>query len=400
MQTQRFDVLLAGGGLAACICAWRVRQLRPELKVAVVESGRRLLGEQTWSFFEADLSAEQLAWLAPAIAHRWDGYEVVFPGRRRRLATPYCSVTSASLRAAVEPVLREGEAQGGGCFLEARVETVDADRIRLTDGRVLEAACVLDARGAGEGSGLDRLQLGYQKFLGQELRLARPHGLSVPRIMDATVPQLDGYRFVYVLPFGPRELLVEDTYYADGPGLDTAPLRGRIADYLAAHGWELEAVLREEEGVLPIALGGDVEALWDSASEGGARGGASASVPRIGLRAGLFHPTTGYSLPDAVETADRVARARELTTKALLPTLRAHALGTWSGRSFYRLLNRMLFRAGAPQSRWRVLERFYGLPEPLVQRFYAGRTTLWDKARILSGKPPVPLWEAMAQLRE
>ena len=47
-----------------------------------------------------------------------------------------------------------------------------------------------------------------------------------------------------------------------------------------------------------------------------------------------------------------------------------------------------------------MLERFYGLSEGLVRRFYAGRSTLLDKARILTGKPPVPIRRALRELRE
>jgi len=63
-------------------------------------------------------------------------------------------------------------------------------------------------------------------------------------------------------------------------------------------------------------------------------------------------------------------------------------------------LNRMLFRAARPDQRYRVLERFYRLPQPLIERFYAGETTLADKARILSGKPPVPIGAALTCLVE
>ena len=72
----------------------------------------------------------------------------------------------------------------------------------------------------------------------------------------------------------------------------------------------------------------------------------------------------------------------------------------WGERRFYRLLNRMLFRAAGPERRWRVFQRFYGLPEGVVRRFYAGRSTALDKARILAGKPPVPVVAALRQLRE
>ncbi|HEX2561365.1 lycopene cyclase family protein [Phenylobacterium sp.] len=47
-----------------------------------------------------------------------------------------------------------------------------------------------------------------------------------------------------------------------------------------------------------------------------------------------------------------------------------------------------------------MLERFYRLPQPLIERFYAGRPSLADKVRILAGKPPVPVRRALAALPE
>ncbi|BBI64021.1 hypothetical protein HSBAA_53270 [Vreelandella sulfidaeris] len=59
------------------------------------------------------------------------------------------------------------------------------------------------------------------------------------------------------------------------------------------------------------------------------------------------------------------------------------------------MLNRMLFLAGPDDKRWQVMQRFYGLNDGLIARFYAGRLTLADQARILTGKPPVPVREAL-----
>jgi lycopene beta-cyclase len=42
------------------------------------------------------------------------------------------------------------------------------------------------------------------------------------------------------------------------------------------------------------------------------------------------------------------------------------------------------------------LEHFYRLPPATIGRFYAGRSTLLDKARILSGRAPVPVRPALA----
>ena len=47
-----------------------------------------------------------------------------------------------------------------------------------------------------------------------------------------------------------------------------------------------------------------------------------------------------------------------------------------------------------------MLQRFYRLPQPLVERFYAGRPSLIDRARILAGSPPVPIGRALKALPE
>ena len=62
------------------------------------------------------------------------------------------------------------------------------------------------------------------------------------------------------------------------------------------------------------------------------------------------------------------------------------------------MLTKMLFGAARPQQRYRLLERFYRLPEGLIERFYAGHSTIADKLRVLAGKPPVPIGAAAASL--
>jgi lycopene beta-cyclase len=208
--------------------------------------------------------------------------------------------------------------------------------------------------------------------------------------MDATVEQFGAYRFVYLLPFDDRTVLVEDTYYADQPNLDRPALKQRIDDYVRSRGWTIEAVVAEEEGVLPIALDGDIDAFWADGPP----------VARAGLLAGLFHPVTGYSLPDAVRLARMIAEQEDLSSAALRRLTESHSKDLWRGRAFYRLLNRMLFRAARPDERWRVFQRFYGLSDGVLRRFYAGTSTMLDKLRILTGKPPVPFGRALRQVRE
>ena len=58
----------------------------------------------------------------------------------------------------------------------------------------------------------------------------------------------------------------------------------------------------------------------------------------------------------------------------------------------------MLFLAARPETRYRILQRFYGLPEPLIGRFYAAQSSALDKLRILAGKPPVSIVPALKAL--
>ncbi len=62
---------------------------------------------------------------------------------------------------------------------------------------------------------------------------------------------------------------------------------------------------------------------------------------------------------------------------------------------FYRMLDIMLFRAARPEERYRIMERFYRLNPDLIARFYAAESTPYDKLRILTGKPPIPIPRAL-----
>lgn len=371
-----YDLILVGGGLANGLIAWRLAQTRPELRLLLLEQGPALGGNHTWSFHQHDLSEAQFAWLRPLVTHEWPWHMVHFPERQRRLHSGYASLGTARFDAVLRDHLH------GRVRLETPVTEVTPSGVTLAGGERLRAAAVIDGRGPRD---CPQLVLGYQKFLGQEVRLQTPHGLQAPLLMDACVEQHDGYRFVYLLPLAPDRLLIEDTYYADGAQLGDAALRQRITAYAEARGWRIAEVLREERGVLPIVLGGDLDAFlatWQG-------------VPRSGLAAALFHATTGYSLPHAVQVAERIATLPVVSTPALLACLQDETRRAWRRQGFFRLLNRMLFLAGEPDRRWRVMQRFYGLPEPLIQRFYAGRPSLADRLRILSGKPPVPVMPAL-----
>ncbi|MBO0905941.1 lycopene beta-cyclase CrtY [Jiella sonneratiae] len=373
------DIALVGGGLANGLIAWRLAERRPDLKIAVFEAGDAVGGNHTWSFHEGDLTADEHRWMAPFVTYAWPDNEVRFPNRRKRLGTGYRSVSSERFRERLTARL------GGQIRCRRPAVAVSPTSVVLADGSEIAARAVVDGRGHAASR---HIRLGFQKFLGQEIEMAAPHGVARPVIMDATVPQSDGYRFVYLLPLTETRLLVEDTYYADGAELDRDRLAASIGDYLGIRGWQPRAIVREEEGILPIAIDGDIEAFWAE----------KAGVAASGLAAALFHPTTGYSLPDAVKLADRLALMSDHSAAAIHAETRRHSVETWKARGFFRMLNRLLYFAGDASERYRILEHFYRLDAPLVARFYAARLKTRDKLRILTGKPPVPFGNAIRVL--
>lgn len=374
-----YDVIFAGGGLASCLTAYRLRQRQPQLKLLILEAARRLGGNHTWSLFPTDLTAAEFDWVEPVIMHSWDQYEVRFPELQRVLTTGYCTTDSDFFHTFMMGAL-------GDCVqLRAPVQKLTQTNVQIEGGEELTARCVIDGRGPTSSP---HLLLGYQKFTGQVLSLEADHGLEGPIIMDATVAQDGDYRFFYTLPTGPRELLVEDTRYSDSMTIDADT--SAIADYARAQGWAVQHVLRQEQGALPITLGGDIDAFWKAAQR----------IPRIGLRAALFHATTGYSFADAVRTADAIAAEKIVDSDGLFEFLSERSRRHWRQQSYWRMLNRMLFLAAEPDRRWVVMQRFYRLDQQLIERFYAGRSTAADKLRILTGRPPVAILRALKSLPE
>jgi lycopene beta-cyclase len=367
----RSSHLIVGGGLAGGLAALALADEGRGPEVTLVEGGTALGGDvdHTWSCHESDLDQDVRGLVMPLVAHRWPAQIVRFPGRERQLETGYLTVTG-------ERFARFGrerlERSGARLVFGARAVEVGERHVRLADGRVLEAEMVLDARGSEPDAGGGR---GYQKFVGLELALADDGPWELPVVMDASVEQSEGFRFVYVLPFSRRRVLVEETVYSEDALVDADAYSRRVAAYVEASGARVDRVLRREIGVLPLPLADEKKADEE-------RGGPLA----IGYRGRFFHGVTGYSLPEAARVARTVSRTqtREEAARALMTLSQARA----GQRRFQRLLARLLFRALPPATRWTALDRFYRLPDETIARFYASRSTAFDRARMLVGRPP------------
>ena len=365
----RFDCVLVGGGLQNALTALALSRHQPGSRVALVERGARLGGNHTWCFHAGDVSEAALPFVEPLVIRRWPGYDVMFPSYERELDEAYAAVSSSQLHDVVSRL--PASMPGFTLFFEEEATSVQATRVRLASGRVLEAPLVVDARGPDGFS--PKAGVAYQKFVGLELSVEAGTAPARPVLMDARVPQVDGFRFFYVLSLSSDRVLVEDTYYSDSPALDRGALRQEILAYACRIGLRVRGIERQESGVLPLP------------KQPFSAGSDAAGIITAGYRGGWFHPTTGYSFPLAVRFAQALAQGD-------LGAARERIARVWGAQRaqqrFCTHLNWMLFELFEPGDRFRVLEKFYRLPAPSIRRFYALESTRADRLRLLCGRPP------------
>jgi lycopene beta-cyclase len=357
------EFIIVGGGLQGGLIALAVRHFRPAARVTVIERDRRPGGNHTWCFHTNDLPAEAEPFVRPLVVADWPAYTVLFPAFSRTVHSRYSAITSQQFACVIEQ---------SGCELLTNTEVtrLAANRVTLSDGTELTAGCVIDARGPSAAG--RPVAGGYQKFLGLEIETDRPWPESLPTVMDASVPQDDGYRFVYTLPLTRHRVLIEETHFSDTPRLDKTVLRRRAGEYADARDLGPWQVVREECGVLPMPWVGSGVNVPDAGPVVG------------GYAGGWFHPATGYSFPLAVRLALAVATADDPRAAA-----RRLARRFAPRQRFARFLNRLLFTLVVPDQRWQVFRRLYrALPDAVMNRFYSLDFGPLDAVHMVVGWPP------------
>ena len=225
---------------------------------------------------------------------------------------------------------------------------------------------VFDCRGA-----VDRKQeqSGFQKFYGLELEIeSGPQLPQIPLLMDACIEQIDGFRFLYVLPISPQRLFIEDTRYSQNPDLDEEVYQREILSWVQKNNWTLKAISHVERGVLPIPL---------------LRQSKSTDHRKIGLAGNRFHYITGYSLGAITEQLDGMLADEPKSKSSEIQ------------KSIFIILNRLMFWGVDSENRIKIFKFFYKLPKDTIERFYAGKLKICDLKIFFSTKPPVSIRKAI-----
>ncbi len=251
--------------------------------------------------------------------------------------------------------------------------------VALADGSTLTASVVVDAAGrwrpldARPSRTVPAEQTAYGVILDEDAvtPLVKP-GEALFMDWRADYDE-DGWpTFVYVVPLGEGQVLVEETSLARRPGLPLATLRRRLHARLDHHGISAPKDARTEK----------VSFRVDHRRHSGT------TVLGFGAAAPLIHPATGFSVAASLRLAPEVARAIAENLPDPDRALKAARETVWSpaAKAIHRVRHiglEALLRM-PPQEVPGFFEQFFVLPEEHRWAYLTGRDDLAGTAAAMA----------------
>lgn len=354
------DVLVAGAGPAgralAAACAGR------GLHTALVDPAPERPWRATYAAWAGELPADLPAGVLAATGR---GRAVALT--EHDLGWVYAVLDTAALHGHLAAA---GPAAEAGRVADVRHGPAGST-VRLTDGRELVAAVVVDATGGGPAlGGRPRHRVRAEQTA---VGVIVPEQLAAPVLEGAGALFMDwradhgaqGWpTFLYGVPLGGNRVLLEETSLARRPGLGLSELRRRLVARLAARGIHPPADAAEER----------VRFTLDDRLPRPGR------IVPFGAAAPLVHPATGFSVATALRLAPRVAAALERGLRPGGGPVRAAASGWRAVWSPAALAVHVVRRRGLevllrmpPAEVPAFFEVFLGLPGPQRWAYLTGR---------------------------
>jgi len=393
-MSKAFDFAIIGGGLAGSLLFAALKRQNPHLQIGLFEKNSTLCGEHHWCFQDADIPTGARPWLEGLLSQSWNEQEVLFPSYSRVLRTPYHCIKSEDLAAKLRDISPQQ------IYLDHELigteETADQRHLLKFENQnsIVAHSYILATNHAHRTpQGKDLKNTGWQKFVSLEVELESPHGLQRVLLRDVRQPQIDGYRFFCVLPLTETRLLIEDTYCSNHAILKEERIEKEILAYAERQGWEIKEIARHQHGTLPLHL------QMSPSPEEKTAAGNPLSPPSLGDEARFVHPVTGHSGAASLRMIQDILDRSNLTMASLRKCIRERLEKESSNYHYLSLMNRLLFLATKNENRYKIFEKFYQYPEPLIDRFYAGKLTLMDRARIVMTKPPTSMQSTIDALR-
>lgn len=366
--------LIAGAGLAGLSLAVALLERGWSGPLALVDRRTAYARDRTWCTWDVPGA---LGPFAPAVSRRWASWVVVGPDGREAVhrdpGRPYVHLDARDVHAlALARLARDGVAPALG----VAVQDVRPGRVATASG-TLTADVVVDARGVAPAPGPGAIAL-TQGLLGWEVEVEHPvFDPARATLMDlgALRPADPRHlRFLYVLPFGTRRALVEDTSIGRTAPADDVR-RAALTAWLAGAGAGRFTVAHEERGRIPMALGATPR---------------RPGVVAVGQAGGAVRASSGYAF---ARTQRHVAAVADALVAGREPPHRA------GGRRAAALDAVFLQALDADPAAFG--DRFRALvartPAAAFARFMADASSPADELRVAAAMPPLPF--ARAALR-
>ena len=319
-----YDYIIAGGGASGLSLAYHLNQAGlTDKRILLVERAPKTLNDRTWCFWEAGENAfESILYRTwDRLAFYGNGFDRVFdiaPYRYKLLrGIDFYQFMDRWL--AQQPNIERLYADvtdtgtdGNTAVLHASGQRYEADWIfnslqypvLSSESLVLNPQVTTDRT---KHQALRTKHFLFQHFTGWVIETEQDaFDVTTPTLMDFRVAQpvirdmRGDTRFVYVMPFGPRQALVEYTVFSPELLRDDeyrAWLREYIHEFL---GLDEYAIHEEEHGVIPMT-----DVPFDTFN--------SPCVMNIGTAGGRTKPSTGYTFLRIQDHARQIAQALKVT---------------------------------------------------------------------------------------
>ena len=278
------DLLILGGGCAGLSLARELAAFGTRgPSTCIIEQRAQYEDDRTWCFWGHDL-----ALLPDLVEHQWPRVQL---RSQEAVVTfecsnhPYCMISARRFYAdAFEKLAHTSQIR-----LEKAVSVLSAPRFREelweveTSAGTRRARWLVDTRPGSKPLSAADAPILWQSFLGQEIVCEAPvFDPACATLMDFVVDDSGRIVFVYVLPFSSTRALIELTVFAKVPVTSaelSAPLQEQIRARVRQHE---HAVVRTEQGILPMGLGLQTQTM-------------QARHLQVGLMHGGARASTGYA---------------------------------------------------------------------------------------------------------
>ena len=378
-----FDIVIVGGGLSGLALAAELAQVAfSKLRVLVLEQRQSYARDRTWSYWKTPQSpAHRYSHLE---RQHWSQWRVQQGERIHKHGAPvlandgktasYCTVDGDAFYSSARQAISQSS------HVEVRLGTSvreisggETPNVVTREGEVIPASWVFDARPpvkSSEGSLV-------QQFLGYEIKtdydVFDADTVDLMHFMPSTV----GLHFFYVLPYSPRNALIETTWISPDslkPDFESE-LRQFIATLVGPADYKVQY---EEMGSLNLNPGRDAS-------------NHAMHLATLGRGAGTLRASTGYAfLETLTHTLDITASLEKQIVSGdlsawLPPAFKRSALDQWMDTVFLKVLARDWSKGSEY-----FMQLFERVDADTMVAFMSGRASWQQRLSIAAALPSQP----------